>query len=344
MANRPTIADIARVSGVSVATVDRVLNKRHPVREETARRVYEAAQSIGFHAAALIRQRLAADLPELTFGFLLQRGEQAFYKKLGAAFQTAVDDARNIRGRAIIESLPEQTPAGVVEKIESLGRRCQAVALTSIDHPMVTKSVDELRSRGVPCFSFLSDFAPGTRESYVGLNNRKCGRTAAWLIWKTSRKPGKIAVFVGGHRWHGHELREIGFRSFFREHAPEFTVLETLVNLDTQAVTYEATLGLLDRIPDLAGIYIAGGGMEGAIEALREVAPRRPLPSVVINEVTPESTAALEEHLVTAVISTPVDQMSRTLVSMMTNAVLNGPAQTPGQHFLPFDLVVPESI
>ncbi|TIU74187.1 MAG: LacI family DNA-binding transcriptional regulator, partial [Mesorhizobium sp.] len=40
MAKRPTITDLARTSGVSVATVDRVLNNRLPVREETARRVY----------------------------------------------------------------------------------------------------------------------------------------------------------------------------------------------------------------------------------------------------------------------------------------------------------------
>ncbi|TIQ61443.1 MAG: LacI family transcriptional regulator, partial [Mesorhizobium sp.] len=58
MAKRPTITDLARISGVSVATVDRVLNNRLPVREETARRVYEAATSIGYHAAGLIKQRM----------------------------------------------------------------------------------------------------------------------------------------------------------------------------------------------------------------------------------------------------------------------------------------------
>ena len=39
MARRPTIRDLAEAAGVSVATVDRVLNGRHPVREETARQI-----------------------------------------------------------------------------------------------------------------------------------------------------------------------------------------------------------------------------------------------------------------------------------------------------------------
>ena len=65
------------------------------------------------------------------------------------------------------------------------------------------------------------------REGYVGLNNRKAGRTAAWIIARTAKRPGKVAVFVGSHRFHGHEMREIGFRSYFREYAPDFELVET---------------------------------------------------------------------------------------------------------------------
>ena len=64
MASRPTITDLAKAAGVSVATVDRVLNGRHKVREETARRVYDAANAIGYHAIGLIRQRVFEDLPQ----------------------------------------------------------------------------------------------------------------------------------------------------------------------------------------------------------------------------------------------------------------------------------------
>lgn len=64
MSGRPTITDLAKAAGVSVATVDRVLNGRHKVREETARRVYDAAKSIGYHAVSLLRQRVFEDLPQ----------------------------------------------------------------------------------------------------------------------------------------------------------------------------------------------------------------------------------------------------------------------------------------
>lgn len=349
MASRATITDIALTAGVSVATVDRVLNARLPVREETAKRVYEAAQKLDYHATSLIRQRLPSDLPEIALGFVLQRKDQFFYRQLGAALKTAVETSPSIKGRAIIEFVDEQTPGHVVAALESMSKRANAIALTSLDHHSVTTCIQDLKQRGTPVFSLLSDFAQGARESYIGLNNRKVGRTAAWMIWKTARKPGKVAVFVGSHRWHGHELRETGFRSFFREFAPQFEVVDTLVNLETSQVTYEATLNLLERQPDMAGFYVAGGGMEGAISALREFAaspgfePSK-LPSVMVNEETPESVAALQDHIITGVIATPLETMCKSLVAMMAGTLAKGAAEMPGQVFLPFDLKVPESL
>ena len=70
MARRPTINDLARAAGVSVATVDRVLNRRLPVREDTALRVVAAAETIGYHATGLLKRRLA-EAPRRHFGFLL---------------------------------------------------------------------------------------------------------------------------------------------------------------------------------------------------------------------------------------------------------------------------------
>ena len=343
MTKRPTIADLAKSSGVSVATIDRVLNDRLPVREETARRVYEAANAIGYHAAGLIKQRMQQDLPQYRLGFILQRPNQAFYQAFARELELAVNAASNFRGVAQVEFLESQVPSEVATRLSDVGARCNAIAMVAVDHPTVTAAVAELKEKGVPVFSLLSDFASGVRESYVGLNNRKAGRTAAWIIAKTSKRPGKVVVFVGSHRFHGQEMREIGFRSYFREYAPEFELVETMVNLEARRIAHEATLDLLQRFPDLAGFYVAGGGMEGAIAALRDenMAGRT---TVVCNELTPESRAALADNIVTAVIATPIARLSRELVAEMAHAIESRGAGTPGQIFLPFDLYISENI
>jgi len=343
MAKRPTMSDIARQAGVGVATVDRVLNGRAKVRGETAERVYQAAQEIGYHAVGLIGQRLNAQAPLVRLGFILNKEKQSFYQALSDELETAVRSVGGVRGRAIIRYAHSQSPQDIQRLMLDMQGQVEAIAAVSVDHPLLTSTVLNLQDQGAPVFSLLNDFAQGVRQSYVGLNNLKAGRIAAWMMAMATRQNGKIGVFVGGHRWHGHALRETGFRSYFREHAPGFTILDTLVNLETRQLTYEATLELLARHPDLAGLYVAGGGMEGAIAALREVRAPGEV-TLVLNELTPESRAALSDRYATIVISTPLPAVCRDLVGLMVDAVQSGVSSTAAQHFLEPLIFTPESI
>jgi LacI family transcriptional regulator len=343
MARRPTIQDVARTAGLSTATVDRVLNGREKVREDTARRVYDAARAIGYHAAPLIAQRLQAELPVLRLGIVLNKERQAFYQHFKAELERAVLSAPNVRASLVIEFAASQAPADFTLLMERMAGRVDVIAATAVTHPEVTETVMRLNAQGIPVFALLNDFAQGVRQHYLGLNNMKVGRIAAHMIASTVHQRGKIAVFVGGYRWHGHELRETGFRSYFREYAPHFQVLDTLVNLETRQLTYEATLDLLGRHPDLRGIYCAGGGMEGAIAALREVRQPGEI-GLIVNELTPESRSALVSRHVAMVIATPLQRLCADLVTFAAEAVQKGMGPMAGQHFLQPDLYLPESV
>ncbi len=343
MARRPTIHDVAREAGVSTATVDRVLNGREKVREETARKVYDAARLIGYHAAPLIGQRMQPDLPRLRLGLVLHKERQSFYQAFKAEAERAVAQATGVRASLQVAFAASQSPRDFTELMEGMASRVDAIAATAVTHPDVTEAVVRLNAKGIPCFALLNDFAQGVRQNYLGLNNLKVGRIAAHMIATAAHHPGKVAVFVGGYRWHGHELRETGVRSYFREHAPQFQVLDTLINLETRQLTYEATLDLLGRHPDLRGIYCAGGGMEGAIAALREA--RQPGEvALVVNELTPESRSALIERHVTMVIATPLQRLCADLLTLAAKALAGGIAGVQGQHFLQPDLYLPESV
>jgi len=340
---RPTISDLAKASGVSVATIDRVLNGRHRVREETARRVYEAAQEIGYHAIGLLRQRVFEDLPQYRLGFVLQKPVQSFYQAFAKEIVVAAQAVNTARINAQVDFVAASTPTAIVERLKAMAARSQAIALVAPDYPAVTAAIEELKERGIPVFSLLSDFSTGVRQGYIGVDNRKVGRTAAWVIARSARRPGKVACFVGSHRFHGHELREIGFRSYFRENAPEFEVLDTLINLDTAEITHEATLNLLQKHPDLIGFYVCGGGMEGAISAIREERLAGKLIAVV-NELTPESKAALADDVVAMAIGTPLPALCKELMSLMMKSVESDETAVPGQSFLPFEIFVSENI
>ena len=343
MANRPTITDLAKASGVSVATVDRVLNGRAKVRAETTQRVFDAAHAIGYHGTPLLAQRLKSDLPEVRIGFVLHKEKHHFFQAFKQAAEGAAARAYGIRGKAVIAYAQGQTPQAFVETMEGIAPSVDVLAATAIAHVDTGDAVQRFQAQGKPCFALLNDFAQGHRRSYIGLNNLQTGRIAAHMVATAAPRAGKVAIFVGGHRWHGHELREAGFRSYFREHAPQFEILDTLVNLETRELTYEATLDLLARYPDLTGIYCAGGGMEGAIAALREVRAPREV-ALVVNELTPDSRRALADRYLELVINTPLNRVCDDLFGLARTVLERSENQIPGQHFLMPELFLPESI
>ncbi|MAQ82388.1 MAG: LacI family transcriptional regulator [Maritimibacter sp.] len=343
MAKRATVADVAKAAGVSVTTVDRALNGRMRVREETLRKIAEAAHRVGYHGRGLIAHRLNGLLPHVTLGVVLVKGGQAFYRNFAQELEQAMTARPDIRGAVRISYVASQSPDDFAAAIQSLGEEVDALACVAINHQKLTAAVQDLKDRGVPVFALLNDMAQGVRTAYLGLNNMKVGRNAAWMLTRVAAGPGKLAVFVGGNRWHGHDLREVGFRSYVRGEAPQFSVLDTLVNLETRKVTYEATLELLRRHEDLSGIYVAGGGMEGAIAALREMRPPGKV-SLVVNELTPDSRAALADGYVQMVISTPLADLSRALVGAVVDSFDGGSGEGAGQLFLEPRIILPEML
>jgi LacI family transcriptional regulator len=340
---RPTIADLAAAAGVSVATVDRVLNRRHPVRETTARRVLEAAEALGYHATPLLRSRLAEQQKPCRMGFLLQRESSPFYQQLAGDLEAAAEGLAGQGSRPLIEFVDELDPASIVQRMQAISRRVDALAVVAVDHPRVSEEIERLHRQGLPTFTLLSDLSAPMRAGYLGLDARKAGRTAAWAITRLARKAGAVAIFVGSHRYLDHDTREISLRSYLREHAPEFRLLEPLVDLEQPAVAYDAALTLLNRQPELVGIYSAGGGTDGIIQALLETG-RSAEVVLVCNELTASIRSALIDRVVDLVIATPTAALAERTVRAIRDALARPPAASAAQITLPFELYGPENI
>jgi LacI family transcriptional regulator len=339
MVKRPTVADLAEKAGVSIATVDRVLNRRLPVREDTAQRVVEAAEAIGYHAAGLLKQRLI-EVPQRTFAFLLQKKDQ-FYQAFGAALAAETRAATFIRGKPVVEFTDEIAPAVIAARIREFGARADAMAVVSVDHPAVNGAVEEVAKRGTAVFTLLSDITAPSRAGTLSVDTRKAGRTAAWTIARLTRGPGKIAILIGSHRYLSQELAEISFRSYLREHRPDLQLLEPLVNLDDPRFTYEAVVDLVTANPDIIGLFAPCGGVDGLVRALREENAGGRI-TVVCNELTPMTRAGLIDGTVDMVIGTPIAALAQRTVAAMARAT----AERGGmiEELLPADIFISENI
>jgi LacI family transcriptional regulator len=342
---RPGMAELAAAAGLSVATVDRALNGRQKVQADTLAHIAAVARAIGHPSAARLSGYDGAGpkTPDLRIGVVLHKQGQDFYKAFAEALHRAVAAEPRVAGRLVLEFSTSQAPYEMARLMRSMLGRCDVLAATAVDHPEVSEAVQDLRAQGLAVFALLSDFALGARAGYLGLDNMKVGRTAGWMMAQVAKSPGKLALFVGGRRWNGHELRDQGFRAALRLHGPHLTVLETLVNLETRALTYDATVTLLRNQPDLRGIYVAGGGMEGAMAALRDAKAAGRV-ALIVSALTPDSRRGVKEGLVTMVIDTPLEALCRDLIGCMVLSSQGGRQETPQDRFLVPALILPEQL
>lgn len=343
MPSRPTVADLARASGTSVATVDRVINGRLPVREGTARRILEAARAIGFHGIGTIEARLRANLPECRVGLVLQRSGDPFYPELEAALRLALDGSRRFRAQVRTAHWTGHDPATIAAVLDRMAARCDAVAFVSPNHPLIEEAIARIAGQGKAAFALLSDCAPMQRTGYIGIDSRKAGRAAAWMIHHCARGPGKVAVIVGDRGFRGHELAETAFRQWFRENASGHRILETQANGEDDARTRALLADLLQREGRLAALYMTGGGKSGAIEAIAALPPGE-RPMLILPSLTAETRAGLARGIVTMTICEPLDQIARVLEHNIALHVEGRGAEVAAVTMLPIDLRIPEAL
>lgn len=294
------IDDVARLAGVSTATVDRVLNQRPGVRAVTVQRVLRAATDIGYVMEGALP---ASALKPLRLAFLLPAGTNRFLGLLGRLIAGSHDQLASFNMRARVDYIESFKPELLAQHLRRIGREVDGIAFMALEHPVVREAVDALAERGVPAVTLISDIATTRRVAYVGLDNRSAGRTAGYLLARfIGPRPAKVAMIAGSLSYRAHEEREMGFLHLFQEQFPAIEVVGLREGHDEEARNYRQTKTLLAQHPDLAGIYNIGGGPEGIARALKEAGRQHDV-VFVGHGLTPETRALLVEGAMDAVLN-----------------------------------------
>ena len=293
--------DVARAAGVSVASVDRVLNRRGGVRAGTAHRVLEAAAALRYATEAELAAAVARK--KLRLLFLLPSGSNQFLNMLGRLIASSDALAAGYEARCRVETIHSFNPALLAKRLLQRGRDCDGIVFMALEHPAVREAVNALADAGTPTVTLISDIANTRRVAYVGLDNRSAGRTAGFLMSRfIGQRAAKVAMIAGSLAYRAHEEREMGFLSLFAETAPQVSVVGLREGHDDEAVNYRQARHLLATHADLTGIYNIGGGASGIGRALKEA--RREHRVVFIGHgLTPDTRALLLDGTMDAVIT-----------------------------------------
>ena len=339
---RPTVHDIAKRAGVSLATVDRVLNRRAGVRAATAARVQAAIAALGYQrdlaAANLAKSRL------YPLVFILPEGPNAFMRGLEGAVQEARQRSAADRTDISLVTVPPFDEVALARALDALDpKQLAGVALVATESPAVRRAVARLADAGLPVVTLVSDLPNARRGHYVGIDNVAAGRTAASLLGRfIGGRKGKVAVLAGSLLVRDHVERRLGFDQVVRAEFPFLDVLPVVEGFD-EAETARRVIGeCLDREKDVIGIYSLGAGNRGLIEALaeRDLAGKV---TVVAHELTDHARAALADGTFAAVINQDAGHEVRSAIRVM-KALADGVALVDAQERIRIDIFVRDNL
>lgn len=254
---RPNIADIVRESGVSRATIDRVLNERPGVHPRTRIAVQRALAKLTASEGPLEAR------PPIDFALRLDMGLMAQLRHNAYCLGTRPHQ---------FHDLYQTNETEVLELIRKL---CDDISrplvLTLKNSPQIVVELTRARRRGKPVIAMISDLPTEARDAFVGIDNRAAGATAAFLVGRAlGERPTTVGFVLGDHSYHCHEEREIGFRSALRSHFPRVVIVGEAVGQDSPLVTRSSVRKLLEDHPGIGALYNVSGGNAGMTEAVAE--------------------------------------------------------------------------
>ena len=301
-----TIKKLAELAGVSRGTVDKVLNGRPGVKLETQEKVTAIAKAMNYQPN-IIGKALVSKAP-VKLGIILTPEYNPFVGEMLKGIKQAEEEYAMFNLSISVQMLSTLEPAeqiGILNTLKADG--AQGIAVFPIDNEQVHTLANSFVDDGIPIVTVNSRVEGINSICFVGQDHEKGGRTAAGLFEKVLPAGGEIGIIVSSYNLLCHKDRLHGFQQRIQNKSSHLKVLEVQENQDKRERAFEITLDYCNRYPNLAGIYMASGGVAGCAEALK-VAQRESSVKLICHDVTPD----VKQLLSDGILDFAIDQNPQT--------------------------------
>lgn len=340
--SRPTVNDIAREAGVSLATIDRVLNARPGVKAKTVAAVHEAIAKLGYvrdvAAANLARQRqykVVAALPD---------GQSQFMQALHQSLKEAGLAAVQARMTLDIRLYPEEDVHALAALLAGLPDETDGVALMAPETPVVRDAIKALKNRGIPVVALVSDLPNTEACHFVGIDGRASGRTAGVLMGRFVGQGGRGQILALAPSMNLRDAieRRSGFDEVMLKDFPHLEVLPTLEFHGSDPTLRAVVREALANATEVRGIYVMGSGHRALGETLADLGQTGRF-VIVGHELTPYTRRALLSGHLDAVITQNLGHLARSVLRVL-RAKADNVAFDPAQEALRIEIVIRENL
>lgn len=266
-----TIKQIAELAGVSRGTVDRALNERGGVNAEVLQRIKTIAKELNY-VPNPVAKALANSKRRVNVGVLINSGGNSFFDKVLLGISRAQREISGYGLSLTIEKMTGYDAQAQLLLIDKMAeQKLNGLIITPINDSKIIKRLNQLAHSGVKITTLNADVTGLDKLCFVGCDYFKSGQTAAELLGQISEHKEKMSVCIitGSHKMLGHNKRVEGFMQVLSTHYPNIEVVQIGENNDSDSLSYEVTMQLIEQNSPNA-LYFCAGGIDGGLKAVIE--------------------------------------------------------------------------
>lgn len=338
------IKDIARLAGVSVGTVDRVLHKRGKVSEKSLQKVQAVLEEIDYKPNLIARSlglnktfRIAALLPDPKLDPYWAQSYEGIkrsvdeWQQKGLLVEPAFYDLHNNKSFvSASQSVASSTPDGVI--------------VAPLFYKEALPFFSKCQSAQIPYILFNTLIAEARPLSFIGQDLYQSGRVAAELTAMGIEPGGKVVIL---HVYEDlpnsvHLLeKEKGYRQYFEEREHLKIKVESLHLASPDNSSFRNDLAKLFADQTLKGLFISTSKAFHVVEVLTKT--RRTDVRIVGYDLLEENLALLKEGSIDFLINqNPSKQASLGMDQLANHLIFKiSPA---AEYLLPLEIISKENM
>lgn len=339
---QPTTKDLAKAAGVSLATVDRVLNDRPNVSEKASTKVREAIERIGF-----VRNLAAVNLVKnktYKFRFIVPEVGDQYLQEIIQQVEDSHQAVKQDMTRIEVAQIPMNDPHSVANYLTNLGTdEIDGLAIMAPESPQVRDSMSRLSERGIKIVQFLSGQDRLDDLDFVGVDNFAAGATAGRIIGGfLSGKSGSIMVIAESMQSLDSIQRRLGFSEVLHKKYPNLTALPSLETHGDERRTQDIITRAFQHHDDILAVYVVSAEARTPIS---KIALNCELENIVtvVHERTPFTEQSLKDEKIDAVIAQNPGHAVRSATRIL-RARMENREPVVGQEKIRIEILVKENL
>jgi LacI family transcriptional regulator len=343
---RITVKEIARLAGVSIGTVDRVLHDRGGVSAETKERIDEIVASLGYEPDILARHLSLNKV--YTLRAVLPRADQdsGYWSLCLAGLRLAERDfLAPYRARLKVDEFDRYDRSAYARLLEEIAAEPGDGLIFAPTMPEDLLPALERLSAPVPYAFFDSEVEGACPVVSIAQDPLRGGRLAGRLLSILAPRDGCL-VALSAHAGDRHiAMRIEGFKSYFAEGGHGARRIESYEcrGLEDPGERDRFLSELFGARLDVAGVLVANssGHLVGDWLAERGLKEGR---AVVSWDLVPANARALREGALDCLVSQRPTEQAREALLRLFKSVLGGPRAAKPSAPIPLDVYFQENI